>query len=1789
MGANQTSQEKSGGKEPEKLEWKGKPIREVRENKELDCSGIDLKGLESIPVEKFEWVEILNLSGNQLKNIERLEFLGSHLVELNLSNNPLDSLGDGLFRLKSLKKLTLMDCKLDGPFPLTLGRLIQLSLLDISHNSLTQLPSSIGKLVNLTHLNVSHNQLKEIPREIGGCVQLIRLQLNRNQLNSLPLSLQECKQITLLNISDNFISTIEPSLFKNLTQLQKCYMDHNGLLSLPKEIGLYCTNLKELNVSHNMLSFLPASISNLENSLQILDSQHNEFTDEMYQNTIDIAQFMEWLKETQIQSPTLVQTKNRKQRVRKSVDERGLKTEDWVKEAKKNKENAEKQNTMVAKQLNLYRLKGQQRIIVRKVQVAEESLNHGDCFILDHEGESTIFLWRGKEANDREKKKSNHFAKKLNDEAGYDNKVMALDDGNEKAIIKKEPILGAPLLESFWKALNAKGNIRSAESGGPDIEEEKIAASSTKLYRFSEASGRLEIMAFVGQGLLKDMLDSSSCFVLDCQSFIFVWAGMFSSMSERSWSMLKAEELLNKQARPACASIIWVVDGNELLIFKDQFDDWEDKSWDTDKKKAVSTLSFIKMEEMTTFERPKTQDEVSQELEKELEKLLKEGALDRKIGDKWDSRYYVLKSGRLDEYKSRTDYVKGAMSEERIELKDECVFSEWEPDTNPTCFQVSKKARGINFILKSKSVMEMTMWLNTLLKQKMIVDDLGKQPSFSSVLDRRPTVRALDVIETSSLKKKENVVQKEVVEEKNSPTDFRSRIKTITGSSNTKKLFDKEKEKMKKEEEERIRMEEELEKEMELERSLKKKKEEEAKKKSELEKKKKEDLDAVDLLEKERKRKAEEWKANEEKKKVEEEKKKNIDEVDLLEKERKRKAEEWKANEEKRQLEEKKKAEEEKKRQSERKDLDPHQQRLKEEEDEQKQREEEIKKERQAAEAERKRLMEEKQKRLADQMAQNQIDKAKKAQEEQKRLEEQKRMEEEKKNQKNEDQVEGDLKLPTSTSSKLTGPTRAGVTGRKSASTKNPVRERAARGIEEENKRVEREKEQEKNGDKDKLAAASAAKGAQIGGYGLLYAVGGAEASLLFKKASMEKKKLEETSISLRNQQGSSVVEYDKNVPRLIQIKGRRNIFTRHVELSPSSLNHGDVFLLDTAKNGVIFQWNGNEANRIVKGKAMDVAKSIKDKERNGISRVVVLENGTDEPDFWKFLGGKPTKIPSAKEGMDDSAAEKAVWSCNKLYKVIHELDGKPLDPVELVEIGCARLYKEQLEETECYILDSVAEVFVWTGKKTVLKVKNATLKLAKEMLSNREFWTAPLFRELPGAETIMFKEKFCNWGSSLPIQMQQVPVGLNTAQAQEQEKIDINKMHNPPPLKEEVNIDDGKGKIQMWRVEENRKIAIEEEYLGELYSGESYLILYSYIFKNKDCFLIYFWQGRNSSVMEKGTSALLTMELDDTLKGMAKEVRVVQNKEPKHFFTIFGGRIIVHLGKEKASKEENRLYEISSTTSWNTRALEVKASAYSLSSYCVFLLSTKSTLFIWIGSASSSEEQEFANQAAKRLSSEKTVIVKEGAEPKEFWNCLGGKSDYPLKLETKRNTSRLFECSIGTGIFKVNEITLFSQDDLMPEDVYLLDAKSSVYIWIGRISDEREKKMAMETAIEYVEKAPDGRSMTTKNIYAITQGSETVEFTCHFPGWDWSKFPNASPSSNPVVTPVLEILEEFNRTYTYEELSSKQFPKGIDTSKLESYLDDNEFLQVLGSSREQFYKLPLWHQQKLKREKFLF
>jgi len=158
-----------------------------------------------------------------------------------------------------------------------------------------------------------------------------------------------------------------------------------------------------------------------------------------------------------------------------------------------------------------------------------------------------------------------------------------------------------------------------------------------------------------------------------------------------------------------------------------------------------------------------------------------------------------------------------------------------------------------------------------------------------------------------------------------------------------------------------------------------------------------------------------------------------------------------------------------------------------------------------------------------------------------------------------------------------------------------------------------------------------------------------------------------------------------------------------------------------------------------------------------------------------------------------------------------------------------------------------------------------------------------------------------------------------------------------------------------------------------------------------------------------------------------------------------------------------------------------------------------------------------------------------------------------------------------------------------------ILDAYTIVFVWEGRHSDEKEKKMGLETALEYVtEASEDGRPSDVK-VYLIQENSEPFIFTTHFHAWDITKPHSIDEKPNviqefdtPMQTAEL-VLADYSRKYTFEEIKAGKYPKLIDVAHLENYLTDEEFKQVFEMTLDEFNKLPSWKSEELKKQKGLY
>ncbi|XP_061472043.1 leucine-rich repeat-containing protein 59 isoform X2 [Rhineura floridana] len=108
-------------------------------------------------------------------------------------------------------ELDLSLCDLNEVPVKELAGLPKATILDLSCNNLTTLPSDFCSLTHLVKLDLSKNQLQQLPSEFGRLVNLQHLDLLNNQLVTLPVSFAQLKNLKWLDLKDN---PLDPTLAK---------------------------------------------------------------------------------------------------------------------------------------------------------------------------------------------------------------------------------------------------------------------------------------------------------------------------------------------------------------------------------------------------------------------------------------------------------------------------------------------------------------------------------------------------------------------------------------------------------------------------------------------------------------------------------------------------------------------------------------------------------------------------------------------------------------------------------------------------------------------------------------------------------------------------------------------------------------------------------------------------------------------------------------------------------------------------------------------------------------------------------------------------------------------------------------------------------------------------------------------------------------------------------------------------------------------------------------------------------------------------------------------------------------------------------------------------------------------------------------------------------------------------------------------------------------------------------------------------------------------------------------
>lgn len=221
----------------------------------------------------FDSLVDLDLSHNQLRNIEAASSL-VNLRLLNVSHNLLDELCDDLEKLTALEILDARSNKITQlPSP-SLKKLVSLRAMPLDDNCFCRIEATWWDLPKLESISLSQNSIDFVHKDLGrAAVKVVDIDLSRNKLKTIPKSISKLGSLTRLSLSHNELATL-PSL-AGLFRLETLLLASNLFKkALPRKFLVALVSLTVLDVSDNMLTELPKELCNLS-KLTFLDASSN--------------------------------------------------------------------------------------------------------------------------------------------------------------------------------------------------------------------------------------------------------------------------------------------------------------------------------------------------------------------------------------------------------------------------------------------------------------------------------------------------------------------------------------------------------------------------------------------------------------------------------------------------------------------------------------------------------------------------------------------------------------------------------------------------------------------------------------------------------------------------------------------------------------------------------------------------------------------------------------------------------------------------------------------------------------------------------------------------------------------------------------------------------------------------------------------------------------------------------------------------------------------------------------------------------------------------------------------------------------------------------------------------------------------------------------------------------------------------------------------------------------------------------------------------------------------------
>jgi hypothetical protein len=315
---------------------------------------------------------------------------------------------------------------------------------------------------------------------------------------------------------------------------------------------------------------------------------------------------------------------------------------------------------------------------------------------------------------------------------------------------------------------------------------------------------------------------------------------------------------------------------------------------------------------------------------------------------------------------------------------------------------------------------------------------------------------------------------------------------------------------------------------------------------------------------------------------------------------------------------------------------------------------------------------------------------------------------------------------------------------------------------------------------------------------------------------------------------------------------------------------------------------------------------------------------------------------------------------------------------------------------------------------------------------------------------------------------------------------------------------------FRVWRIENFKPVAWED--IGGFYTGDSYIVLKAVKTPTKPIRRdIYYWIGAKSTADEFGAAALKAVELDDRFGGEPTQHRETQYHESTSFHALFeeyGGVRYLEGGIESGFRaptvEGTKLYQVKGRR--NPVLLEVPATASSLNHGDVFILTSPTQVFLWIGRQANIHEKtkaiRFFDSTKLKFKGAAQTRLEGSATTPELWAALGGEGPIASAEEgggdadTEAANVRTIYRADGPNFALVAEKAAAVPAVLTGAPVFIIERGETVVVYLTKAAPKDTKKNAINIGIDFLKK--QGRPLTNP-IAVVSEGVASDSFDIIF------------------------------------------------------------------------------------------